>query len=145
MKKIMMISFMFSIVLLCGQFAMALDAPTGLSCAIEADTVHFDWADVEEAIKYSVDVEVPVDLDGDGTLDMIVELSFGTSDRIDGGYMEDSDLYVPVTEFVYDLDGDGIADPLSGLATAKVKALAPGKGKGRQNNPFSTSCEFILP
>ena len=145
MKKIILISSVFGIALLYGSWAMALDAPTGLSCAIEVDAVYFDWDDVAEAVKYSVDVEVPVDLDGDGTIDMIVELSFGTSDRMDGGYMEDSDLYVPLTEFVYDLDGDGIADPLSGLATAKVKALAPGKGKGRQNNPFSTSCEFILP
>jgi hypothetical protein len=145
MKKIILISSVFGIALLYGSWAMALDAPTGLSCAIEGDAVYFDWDDVAEAVKYSVDVEVPVDLDGDGTLDMIVELSFGTSDRMDGGYMEDSDLYVPLTEFVYDLDGDGIADPLSGLATAKVKALAPGKGRGRQNHPFSTTCEFILP
>ena len=53
--------------------------------------------------------------------------------------MEDSNLYVPLTEFGYDLDGDGIVDPLSGLAIGKVKALAPGKGKGRQDNPFSSS------
>ena len=146
MKKTILISSVCAFVLLSGSWAMAfLDAPTGLTCAIEEDSVYFDWDDVVDAVKYSVDVEVPVDVDGDGSPDMIVELSFGTSDRTDGGLMEDSNLYVPLTEFVYDLDDDGIADPLSGLATGKVKALAPGKGKGRQNNPFSISCEFILP
>jgi hypothetical protein len=146
MKKTILISSVFAVVLLPASWAMALlDAPTGLTCSVVDEGVYFDWEDVADAVKYSVDVEVPVDLDGDGTPDMIVELSFGTSDRTDDGLMEDSNLYVPLTEFVYDLDGDGIADPLSGLATGKVKALAPGKGKGRQNNPFSTSCELILP
>jgi hypothetical protein len=146
MKKAILASSVFAVVLLSGSWAMALlDAPTGLNCTVEAEGVYFDWDDVAEAVKYSVDVELPVDPDGDGTPDMIVELSFGTSDRTDGGLMGESNLYVPLTEFVYDLDGDGIADPLSGLASGKVKALAPGKGKGRQNNPFSLPCEFILP
>jgi hypothetical protein len=145
MKKVLFITSVFGIALLYGSWAMALDAPTGLSCAIEEDDVYFDWDDVAEAVKYSVDVEVMVDLDGDGTPE-IVELSFGTSDRTDDGLMEDSDLYVPLTDFVYDLDGDGIDDQLSDLAaTGKVKALAPGKGKGRQNNPFSIPCDFTLP
>jgi hypothetical protein len=145
MKRIILMATVFGITLLAGSWAIALDAPTGLTCSVDEQSVYFDWDDVVDAVKYSVDVEVPVDVDGDGTPDMIVELSFGTSDRTDGGLMEDSDLDVLLTEFVYDLDGDGIADPLSGLATGKVKALNPGKGKGRQNHPFSTSCEFILP
>lgn len=146
MKKAILTSSVFAIVLLSSSWAMALlDAPTGLTCSVQGEDIYFDWDDVADAVKYSVDVEVPVDLDADGTPDMIVELSFGTSDRTDDGLMEDSNLSVPLTEFVYDLDGDGTADPLSGLATGKVKALAPGKGRGRQNHPFSTSCEFILP
>ena len=147
MKKAILISFMVGIAVMLGSSAMALDAPTEFTCSIIDETVYFDWTDVADADKYSVDVEVPVDTSDplDGVADMIVELSFGTSDRTDGGDMGDSDLYVPLAEFVYDIDGDGVLDQLSGTATAKVKALNPGKGKGRQNNPFSTECTFTLP
>ena len=148
MKKAILISFMVGIAVMLGSSAMALDAPTGFTCSVNTvdQTVEFDWDDVIDADKYSVDVEVPVDTTGDGVADMIVELSFGTSDRTDGGYMVESYLDVPLTEFVYDIDGDGVLDQLSGSATAKVKALNPGKGKGRQNNLFSTECDpFTLP
>ena len=148
MKKAILISFMVGIAVMLGSSAMAqnLQAPANLGCSIVDQSVCFDWDDVTGAVKYSVDVEVPVDTDGDGVADMIVELSFGTSDRTDGGYMGDSYLYVPLTEFVYDIDDDGVLDQLSGSATAKVKALNPGKGKGRQNNPFSyPKCAFTLP
>ena len=154
MKKAILISFMVGIAVMLGSSAMAqnLLAPANLTCSLvdtdgdgANDAVYFDWDDVTNADKYSVDVEVPVDTTGDGVADMIVELSFGTSDRTDGGDMVDSYLYVPLTEFVYDIDGDGEPDQLSGSATAKVKALDPGKGRGRQNNPFSTECTFTLP
>ena len=148
MKKAILISFIVGIAVMLGSWGMAqnLPVPENLTCSIVDDTVEFDWDDVDVAVKYSVDVEVPVDTDGDGVADMIVELSFGTSDRTDGGLMGDSDLCVPLTEFVYDIDGDGVLDELSGSATAKVKALNPGKGKGRQNNLFSTECDpFTLP
>ena len=145
MKKVILISFMVGIAMMFGSWAMALDAPTGLTCAVDEDSVYFDWDDVIGAVKYSVDVEVPVDLDADTIPDMIVELSFGTSDRTDGGLMGDSNLDVPLTDFVYDINGDLVLEQLSGPATGKVKALNPGKGKGRQNNPFSTTCDFTLP
>jgi hypothetical protein len=107
----------------------------------------------ENVAKYSVDIEVPVDVDNDGLEDMIVELSFGTSDRTDGLAMSEPNLCVPLSELVYDydLDGNGIIEeieqgiPLTGTASAKVKALGPGKGKGRQNNSFSLPCTFDLP
>ncbi len=130
-----------------------LSAPTNLSCALTDDSVCFYWDSVEGAVKYSVDIEVPTDADGDGLIDMIVELSFGTGDRTDGLPIDDPTLCVPLIELVYDYDinGDGIIDisekdiPLTGTASAKVKALGPGKGKGRQNNAFSSPpCEFIL-
>jgi hypothetical protein len=145
MKKVILISFMVGIAVMFGSWAMALDAPTGLTCTVDEDSVYFDWDDVVGAVKYSVDVEVPVYLDEDDIPDMIVELSFGTSDRTDGGLMGDSNLDVSFTEFVYDINGDGIPEQLSGEATGKVKALNPGKGKGSQNNPFSAACEFTLP
>ena len=73
-----MITSVFGIALLSGSWAMAmaLDAPTGLTCSVDEDSVYFDWDDVADAVKYSVDVELPVALDGDGAPDMIVELSF---------------------------------------------------------------------
>ena len=143
MKKAILISFMVGIAVMLGSSAMAqnLQAPANLGCSIVDQSVCFDWDDVAGADKYSVDVDVEVDT-GDGP--MTVELSFGTSDRTDGGDMGDSDLCVPLDEFVY-IDGEGVLHQLSGTATAKVKALNPGKEKGRQNNPFSTKCTVFLP
>ena len=159
MKKFMMSLLILGLVMIFCSSTMAkkepgnLPAPTNLACGLEdidgdavADSVCLDWIEVEEATKYSVDVEVEVDVDGDGVADMTVEFSFGTSDRTDGLPMDDPSLCVPLSEFEYDLDGDGILDPVSGLATAKVKGLnPPGKINGRQNHPFSTKCEFLLP
>ena len=145
MKKAILISFMVGIAVMLGSWGTAqalLPAPTMIECGIDDDNnVCFDWSDVDGAVKYSVDVDVEVDT-GDGP--MTVELSFGTSDRTDGGDMGNSDLCVPLDEFVY-IDGEGVSHQLSGPATAKVKALNPGKDKGRQNNPFSTKCTVFLP
>jgi len=105
--------------------------------------VCFGWDYIEGAVKYSVDVDVEFDADANGVADMTIEFSFGTSD-----YNEDiglSELCVPLDEFAYDVDGDGILDPVYGPATAKVKGLALGKGKGRQNNAFSAPVDFYLP
>jgi hypothetical protein len=150
MKKSILISLIVGISLMIGSSATAgsnnptLPAPTGLTCTPDADSVYFDWDDVIGAAKYSVDVEVLIS----GTWDegVIAKLSFGTSDRTDGGFMEESYLDVPLADFVYDLDLDGILDPLYGEARAKVKGLnPPGKGVKTQNNPFSESCEFTIP
>jgi len=131
-----------------------LPAPAYINCTLNVDSVCFDWGIVEDAVKYSVDIEVPIDVDDDGLVDMIAELSFGTGDRTDGLEMSDPTLCVPLSELVYDYDlnGDGFIDeteeniPLTGTASAKVKALGPGKGKGRQNNSFTTEpCTFIIP
>jgi hypothetical protein len=125
----------------------ALPAPTNLNCAIVDDSICCDWDDVEYAAKYSLDIEVPVDTSdpADGEADVIVEFSFGTSDRTDGLDMSVSELCVPVSELVYDIDGDLIDDQLTGDAYIKVKALDPGWGKGRQNNPFSDYTMVPLP
>lgn len=148
MKKTILISLIMGITLIFGSWAMAastptLPAPTGLTCATDADSVYFDWDDVIGANKYSVDVEILIS----GTWDegVIVKLSFGTSDRTDGGLMGDSYLDLPFTAFVYDLDGDSSTPPdqLFGDAKAKVKALNP-PGKS-QNNPFSDWCSFTIP
>jgi hypothetical protein len=170
MKKVIFASFLLSIIMIFGSHAMAknvagaLPVPTNMNCVLDDttgdvtdDSICFNWDAVvvgdKDVPKYSVDIEVPVDVDGDGFEDMIVELSFGTSDRTDGLPMSDPNLCVPLSELVYDYDVDGndIIDeieqgiPLTGTASAKVKALDPGKGKGRQNNTFSLPCSFDLP
>jgi hypothetical protein len=95
--------------------------------------------------KYSVDVIVGVDSDDDGVEDMTVQFSFGTSDRTDGYGMEEPFLSVPLDEFLFDINDDGFLEQVFGSALAMVKALSPGKGKGRQNHPFSVPYPFILP
>lgn len=150
MKKLTLFSFVLGLSLVVASSAGAVKepglvpAPTGLQCSVVGDSVCFDWDDVTEAVKYSVDVDVEVDTDGDGVGDVIVPFSFGTSEYNEEA-MGLSELCVPLDAFVFDLDGDEIPDDISGPATAKVKGLAPGKGKGRQNNLFSTDCVFTLP
>ena len=110
----------------------------------------FDWEDVRGATKYSLDIEAEVTY-----FDKIegvrktaeVELSFGTSDRTDGRDMSDSDLAIAKADLRQAvLDALGLTDetvgPMSLDAMAKVKALSPGKNKGRQNNPFSEKKTF---
>ena len=128
-----------------GRWGMALDAPQNLTCQIVDNNVCFDWDDVAGATKYSIDVEIPVYADDPEVPTMVIEFSFGTSDRTDGGLMGDSSLCVPISEFVYATNGDGTPEQLSGEGTVKVKALAPGIMNGRQNNPFSDECTFVLP
>ncbi len=127
----------------------ALPAPENLTVNVDtgAGTVVFDWNDVTDAVKYSVDVEGTVTytyldeflVEVEGTAD--VEVSFGTSDRTDGGAMGDSNLTITIDELraaIATALGILPEDVLSlDPAEAKVKALAPGKGAGAQNNPFS--------
>lgn len=136
----------------------ALPAPTGLLVTVNSDNIALDWDDVLEATKYSVDIEGTVTFDyfdgvslvEDATLD--VQVSFGTSDRTDGGLMSDSDLTIAKTDLELALIAaiqDGLALPpeyLVALASfdgeAKVKALKSGNGNGKQNNPFSDPADL---
>jgi hypothetical protein len=145
MRKFTVGLFMMAVVFMFGSPAAALEAPEGFTCTVVPGAVQFDWDDVDGAVKYSVDVEVEFDSDDDGFADMTLEFSFGTSDRTDGGLMGDSDLLVPLSAFAVDIDDDTIPEQISGAALGKVKALAPGRGQGRQNHPFSLPCQFTLP
>lgn len=114
--------------------ASHLAAPTNLVCDATADPITLDWDDVTGAVKYSVDFELTQTIEEVTTT---IELSIGTSDRTDGGLMGDSDLDVTYAE----LEAAAGVDPgaLVGIdVDAKVKALDPGKGKGRQNHGFSS-------
>lgn len=129
------------------------------------------WTDVPEAVKYSVELygkamynyDDPNELNEPNTIDaeLCVKLSFGTSDRTDGGDMGDPNLCIPVDELcdgvmetiaaeleMMGIDpntlnaftwGSEVMDDPNGL-WAKVKSITPGKGKGKgsggKNNPF---------
>jgi len=97
---------------------------------------------VEGAAKYSLDVDISVTME-DGTV-TVVEFSFGTSDRTDGLDISEPNLCVPLSAFVYDLNADGEIEQVYGPAYVKVKALDPGKDKGRQNNEFSEGLNIAL-
>jgi hypothetical protein len=145
-KRVMLI---LTMVLAVSVIAAPLAAPVNLTVNVGSTDLALDWDDVVDAEKYSVDIEGTVIYIDSGLqeVEAYIELSFGTSDRTDGGAMGDSDL----TIFIDDLD-DVIAselgiseDDLVGLdAEAKVKALSPGKNKGRQNNQFSTPASFSV-
>ena len=134
--------------------AFALPAPVGAPIVdASGDPILIDWADVVNATKYSVDIEGvatydlydytdplnPVLIEEDVTAD--VQVSFGTSDRTDGDPISDSDLDIAVADLAAAIAAQlGIpVEDLDSLddATAKVKALNAGNGKGKQNNPFS--------
>jgi len=69
MKKLMQSLLILGIVMIFCFPAMAkkepgnLPAPTGLECGLEGTNVCFDWIGIDGATKYSVDVEVEVDVD----------------------------------------------------------------------------------
>lgn len=112
-----------------------LAAPAALTCNAIADPVLLDWGDVDGAQKYSVDFEcMMTEIIDDSEVTTTIEFDIGTGDREDGGLPEDSDLEVTYAE----LDA-AAGQNLSGFeCSAKVKALDPGRGKGRQNHLFSS-------
>ncbi len=134
----------------------ALPAPTGLTVTVGATDVVLDWDDVLGAVKYSVDIEGTVTylttilVDGIETqveATSEVEVSFGTSDRTDGGLMSDSNLTITIDEFAAAVAAALGVDPgalISFEGSAEVKALDPGKDKGPQNNPFSDPVDFSV-
>jgi hypothetical protein len=150
MKKISLFALFFGISVMFWTPAMAkkklgaLPAPNNVNATVYPDKICLSWEAIAGAVKYSLDFDVNVDRDGDSFTDTVVQLSFGTGDRTDGGEPSDPNLCVPLTDFVFDIDGDDVLDQISGTAQVKVKALNPGKHKGRQNNAFSASVETPL-
>lgn len=140
---------MVGLILLSGSArAEHLDAPANVTCEVVEGMIFVAWDEVEGAVKYSVDVEAEYDIEGEIE---VLEFSFGTSDRTDGGEMGDPDLLIDLEDLalceeILDEDGEVIdVVCLSPVAVrVKVKALDPGRGKGRQNHPFSEWCEVDL-
>ncbi len=136
----------------------SLPAPTNLTVdtTTTAGTVLFDWDDVVGAVKYSLDLEGTVTYWTTVLIDEVetqveataeVELSFGTSDRTDGGLMGDSNLSLTIDEIQAAIAaelGVAVEDLIQIDGLVKVKALAPGKGAGPQNNPFSEPSSGVL-
>jgi hypothetical protein len=117
--------------------ASHLAAPENVTCEIVDEEIVVDWDDVEGAVKYSVEVVALYDTDGNGEPDEIAEFDFGTGDRTDGGLASDSDLTIPLADLTIGEDPD-VFEPVAIML--RVKALDPGRGKGRQNHPFSEWC-----
>jgi hypothetical protein len=145
-KRVMLI---LTMVLAVSVIAAALPAPINLTVDVSPAELALDWDDVQDAEKYSVDIEgIVTYLDSeDQEVEADIELSFGTSDRTDGGAMGDSDLTILIEDIADAIAlelGISVDDLLWLEAEAKVKALAPGKNKGRQNNPFSDPEEFSV-
>lgn len=145
MKKILCFVLPFALPLLA--LGMLL-APTGLVVPVSDDIIHASWDPVEGAVKYSVNIVADYDTDEDGEADLSVDFDFGTSDRDDGLEMSYPALDIPLSELdmpIVDELGNitGYLSPVS--AQARVKALDPGKAKGRQNNPFCPFVEIVLP
>ena len=160
MKKITLCVLLFGISVMCWTPAIAkkdfgdLDPPSILSAAIVDDAFCVTWEAVSGAVKYSVDVDVNVDeyFDDEGILQTVVEFSFGTGDQTDPAA---PNLCVPLADFtrytydengdpILDENGDPVTEQVSGTAHVKVKALNPGKGKGRQNHKFSEELDSSL-
>jgi hypothetical protein len=123
----------------------ALGVPTDFVVNFDGTTIATSWTAVPDATKYSVNIVAEYDLDEDGVLDLSVDYDFGTSDRTDGALMSDPNLNIPYDALLYDVDGDGVGDIAPGMAAARVKALNPGKGNGRQNNEFYSPFVPFIP
>lgn len=111
-----------------------LSAPANLTCGVVDGNVVASWDAVVGATKYSVDVDTTYDVSGDGVVDATGEFDFSSVATF---------VSIPLTDLALsvDTDADGIPETFSPVSvTLKVKGLNPGKGHGRQNNPFSAVC-----
>ena len=114
-------------------------APASVLCPLDGDVIQADWADVEDATKYSVNVIATYDT---GISDTTMDWDFGTGDRTDGSSIGQSDLMIPLSA----LDHDFGAGPQPAVAAqVRVKGLHSGKDQQRQNNMFSDFCILAAP
>jgi hypothetical protein len=120
-----------------------LAAPTGLLCPVVGGVIEADWDELANATKYSVNVIAtydPLETPLDPTDDVSLDFDFGTSDRIDGAPISQSDLDIALSALEVDF-GSGALAPYD--VQVRVKGLHSGKKQGRQNNPFSGLCDAV--
>lgn len=150
MKKVIWFALLFGLFVMSWTPAMAkkeqgaLPAPQNVAARLDAENICFSWDAVTGASKYSLDIAVYVDVDGDSFTDKVVEFSLGVGGQTDGFDPSSPGLCVPFSDIVYDVDGDGKPEQVWGTAHVRVKALNPGKGNGRQNNAFSEEFNYTL-
>lgn len=115
-----------------------LPAPTNVVCSVAGDNLTASWDAVEGARKYSVDVIVGYDLDGDTVVDFTADYDFSAN-------ATNTDVPLASLVYLHDVDGDGVVDAAFAPSAidVRVKGLNPGKGAGRQNNAFSAPCRAL--
>ncbi len=130
--------------------AGSLGPPEDFLVTQNDDSIFFSWLPVEQAEKYSVDVEATI-IWGDGEVrgEVPFERDFGTQDEIGEVYMRSGRVVLEIpktamTRLVLAALEDADVDRAAVIGflldgEAKVKALNPGKGKGPQNHPFSNT------
>ncbi len=133
--------------------AGTLGPPTEFMVTQNADGIFFSWVPVDDATKYAVPVwGVVTYTDGTARQQARFKLGLNTKGGIGTVYRRSGRvvLEIPKTTMarivLAKLQAAGV-DPATVEAflleaTAKVKAMAPGKGAGPQNNPFSETDDF---
>ena len=114
-------------------------APTSLVCPLVENVIQADWADVEGATKYSVNIIATYDtgITNDNSDDTTVDLDFGTGDRTDGLSISESLLHIPLSALAMSFGIDPTVLILPYGYQVRVKGLHPGQpDHKRQNNPF---------
>ncbi len=125
--------------------AGSLSAPDPFVATLADGIIQTSWSPVEGAVKYSVNILAAYDTDGDGEADLWLDYDFGTSDRTDGLGMDNPSLNIPTSALEISIGtDDNVITLMPVSAVARVKALAPGKDKGRQDNPFSNEVELTF-
>ena len=119
-----------------------LAAPANFTATVVDTDLVCDWDDVLGAAKYSVDIECVVTFTDDmGTQTVTVDVSYSAVP---------SNLTVATSTILDDVKAKltitGVLQGMTVDAAARVKALNPGKGAGRQNNPFSeaVALQFVI-
>jgi hypothetical protein len=137
--KIEKILLMLTVVsLLSAGPALALDAPENFEAGVIDESLACVWDTVAEANEYSVTVE------GSATfiaiigleeikVEMAFEVSFGTSDRTDGGEKGDPYLMISLEEL-----REAIASDL-GISAVDVASLSEGSAKVQAINAEESS------
>ncbi len=112
----------------------SLPAPTQPDVYLDYDEGTFTavWSPVDGATKYCVELEGIVAYgDPSSPSEAPVQVSFSSTEA-------ELDLTLAdVAAAIADQLGVAAEDLISATGSIKVKAMNPGKGAGRQNNPFS--------
>jgi hypothetical protein len=143
MNKKVLCATLSAVALFLGSFGTAsalLGPPNGFTCDVTEDPIVLNWDSVSGADKYSVDFRCEMEVD---VVTNTIEFSIGTSDAEGVGPISPPGLTLSIEEF----SDAAMVDDITGYQCfAKVKALNPGKNRGRQNHTFTspaTDCGVV--